>query len=215
MNDNRSVQRCLAVLRGFRGGPGQSLTGLAKSVGLSHSTVLRFLTTLESEGYVRKEGTLWSLTPQLLEIGFAALANTGVNEFIQASLQTLADKCAGTVNIGERGREEVIIIARASAESERRKILVVNLRVGSSLPRESALYSALDLPEDQWSIARYPDRKVTTVGIPLFTGPVRSLSLGLSVNDDDYGTARLEGELLPLLRAERDQIRRLMRLGEV
>jgi DNA-binding IclR family transcriptional regulator len=184
-------------------------------VGLSHSTVLRFLTTLESEGYVRKEGTLWSLTPQLLEIGFAALANTGVNEFIQASLQALADKCAGTVNIGERGRDEVIIIARASAESERRKILVVNLRVGSSLPRESALYSALDLPEDQWSIARYPDRKVTTVGIPLFKSQARSLSLGLSVNDDDYGTARLEGELLPLLRAERDQIRRLMRLGEV
>jgi hypothetical protein len=188
---------------------------LSKAVDLPHSTVLRLLNTLQGEGYVRKEGTLWSLTPQLLEIGFAALANTGVNEFIQSSLQELANRCAGTVNIGEKGRDEVIIIARASSDVERRKIVVVNLRVGSSMPRTSALYSALDLAEDQWAIARYPDRKVTTVAIPLFTGPARSLALGLSVNDDDYPMARIESELVDILRGERDQIRRLMRLGEV
>ncbi|MBO1111855.1 helix-turn-helix domain-containing protein [Bordetella petrii] len=215
MNDNRSVQRCLAVLRSFRGGPGQSLTALSRSVDLPHSTVLRLLNTLQSEGYVRKEGTLWSLTPQLLEIGFAALANTGVNDLIQASLQALADSCSGTVNIGEKSKDEAIIIARASSESERRKILVVNLRVGNSLGPKSALGSALDLPEDEWSIALYADRKVTTIGISLFTGPVRSLSLGLSVNDEDYSRQRIESELLPELRAKRDEIRRLMRLGEV
>lgn len=145
--------------------PGASLTALSKAVDLPHSTVLRFLTTLESEGYVRKEGTLWSLTPQLLEIGFAALANTGVNDVIQSALQELADQCAGTANIGERSKNDVIIIARASSEAERRKILVVNLRVGNALPPASALCSALDLPEDQWAIARYPERKVTTVGL--------------------------------------------------
>jgi DNA-binding IclR family transcriptional regulator len=188
---------------------------LSKAVDLPHSTVLRLLNTLQGEGYVRKEGTLWSLTPQLLEIGFAALANTGVNEFIQSSVQALANRCNGTVNIGERGRDEVIIIARASSDMERRKILVVNLRVGSALPRTSALYAALDLPEERWAIARYPDRKVSTVAIPLFTGPSRSLSLGLSVNDDDFPMPRIESELVAILRAERDQIRRLMRLGEV
>lgn len=215
MNDNRSVQRCLAILRGFRGGPGQSLTALSRAVDLPHSTVLRLLNTLQGEGYVRKEGTLWSLTPQLLEIGFAALANTGVNEFIQSSLQELANRCNGTVNIGEKGRDEVIVIARASSDSERRKIVVVNLRVGSSMPDTSALYRALDMPEDQWAIARYPDRKVTTVAIPLFTSSARSLSLGLSVNDEEYPVARIETELVATLRTEREQIRRLMRLGEV
>src|SRR3546814_6679135 len=49
-------------------------------------------------------------------------------------------------------------ISRASSESERRKILVVNLRVGNSLGPNSALCSALDLPEDEWSIALYADR---------------------------------------------------------
>jgi DNA-binding Lrp family transcriptional regulator len=215
MNDNRSVQRCLAILRAFRAGPGQTLTAIAKAVDLPHATVLRLLGTLHGEGYVRKEGTRWSLTPQLLEIGFAALANTGVDDLIQASLQALADRCSGTVNIGEKGKDEVIIIARASSESERRKILVVNLRVGNALPPQSALYSALDLDEERWSIARYPERKVTTLGISLHSSETRSLSLGLSVNDEEYAQARIEQEVVPLLREERAQIRRLMRLGQV
>jgi Transcriptional regulator len=215
MHDNRSVQRCLAVLRSFRSGPRQSLTSISKAVDLPHSTVLRLLHTLQGEGYVRKEGTLWSLTPQLLEIGFAALANTGVNDVIQASIQELADRCAGTVNIGEKSKNEAVIIARASSEAERRKILVVNLRVGNALGPGSALYSALDLPENEWATAHYPDRKVTTVGISLFSGNARSLSLGVSVNDEDYAKDRLESELIPLMRAKREEIRQLMQLGEV
>ncbi|MFC4276598.1 helix-turn-helix domain-containing protein [Achromobacter aloeverae] len=215
MNDNRSVQRCLAILRAFRGGPGQSLTALSQAVDLPHATVLRLLNTLLGEGYVRKEGTRWSLTPQLLEIGFAALANTGVDDLIQASLQALADRCDGMVNIGERAKEDVVIIARASSASERRKLIVVNLRVGNALPPGSALHSALGLSPDQWSTASYPERRVTTVGIALFTSPTRALSLGLSVNDDDYDAARIKAEVLPLMRAERDQILRLMHLGAV
>ncbi|OZI34325.1 IclR family transcriptional regulator [Bordetella genomosp. 10] len=215
MNDNRSVQRCLAILRAFRSGPGQSLTALSQAVDLPHATVLRLLNTLLGEGYVRKEGTRWSLTPQLLEIGFAALANTGVDDIIQSSLQALADRCDGMVNIGERAKDEAVIIARASSASERRKILVVNLRVGNALPPGSALCSALGLPPERWAVATYPDRRVTTVGIPLFTSETRALSLGLSVNDDDYDAARIEAELLPMMRDERDRILRLMHLGAV
>lgn len=215
MNDNRSVQRCLALLRCFRKGPRQSLTALSKEVQLPHSTVLRFLITLENEGYVRREGALWSLTSQLLEIGFAALENTGVTEFIQSSLQELADRCSGTINIGEKGKDDVIIIARATGAAERRKILIVNLRVGSSLSGASALFSALSLAPHEWAIVEYRDRNVITVAIPLFNGPSRTLSLGLSVDIDDYPMDRIEAELIPLLRKERHQIQRLMHLGVV
>lgn len=215
MNDNRSVQRCLAILRCFQAGPGQSLTAISNAVALSHSTVLRFLNTLENEGYVRKDGGLWSLTPQMLEIGFAALDNTGVNKTIQSSLQALADEFSGYVNIGEKNRDEVVIIARAEAESERRKLVVVNLRVGNTLPRTGALYLALDLDENNWSVVQHPDFRVITVGIALFSGSSRSLSLGISVDIDAYPPGRIESELLPRLRAERDQIKRLMHLGVV
>ena len=215
MNDNRSVQRCLAILRYFRAGPNQSLMAISNSVGLPHSTVLRFLNTLENEGYVRKDGGLWSLTPQMLEIGFAALDNAGVNQTIQASLQALADEFSGYVNIGEKNRDEVAIIARAEAESERRKLMVVTLRAGNSLPRTGALYCALDLDDDKWAIVRHPDFRIITVGIPIFSGPTRSLSLGLSVDIDAYPVARIESEVVPRMRVERDQIKRLMHLGQI
>jgi IclR family pca regulon transcriptional regulator len=215
MNDNRSVQRCLSLLRSFRGAPRKSLTDLSKAVNLPHSTVLRFLTTLENEGYVRREGALWSLTPQLLEIGFAALENAGITEFIQVSLQTLADSCAGTINIGEKAKDQVVIIARAASAIERRKLIIVNLRVGNSLPADSALYSALGMELHEWAIAHYDDRKTITVAIPLFNGASRQLSLGLSVDMDDYPMKRIEAELIPLMRKERQQIQRLMHLGEI
>src|SRR3546814_17487025 len=112
MNDNRSVQRCLAVLRSFRGGPGQSLTALSRSVDLPHSTVLRLLNTLQSEGYVRKDSTLWSLTPQWLESGFAALANTGVKALMQASFHPLATSAARTVPIREKTTNEATTTPR-------------------------------------------------------------------------------------------------------
>ncbi len=141
---------------------------------------------------MRKEGTLWSLTPQLLEIGFCALANTGVNEFYPVSLQELARRCNGDrVNIGEKGRDEVIIIARASSDEERRKIVVVNLRVGSSLPQGSALFGAgpAGRPVGDRAVSRSQgdDRGYSIVQLA-----ARSLSLGLSVNDDDDPMARIE-----------------------
>ena len=95
------------------------------------------------------------------------------------------------------------------------RLLVVNLRVGSALPPQSALYSALGLPPDRWAVASYPERSVTTLAIALFANEARALSLGLSVNGDDYDAARIEGEVLPLMRDERDRILRLMHLGEV
>src|SRR3546814_17064294 len=104
MNDNRSVQRCLAVLRSFRGGPGQSLTALSRSVDLPHSTVLRLLNTLQREGYESQEGTLWALTTQLLEMGFAAMANTGDQDLIQASLKDLPARCSRTATIGKKSK---------------------------------------------------------------------------------------------------------------
>jgi len=37
----------------------------------------------------------------------------------------------------------------------------------------------------------------------------------VSVNDEDYAKDRLESELIPLMRAKREEIRQLMQLGEV
>lgn len=213
---NRSVQRCLAVLRSFRDNPRQTLTAITGETQLPHPTVLRLLGTLEEEGYVRRaKGGGWELAPQILEIGFAALQSMGIDEFVQSSLQRLADACSGTVNLGERNRDEVIIIARASGSVERRRLFIMNLRVGSTLPKSSALYTALDLAADKWSVAPYPDRKLVSIGITVTNSPGRSLALGISVDINDYSADRIEKEIVPMLRSEREEIQRLMLLGDI
>jgi len=213
MNDNRSVQRCLSLLRAFKNQPRQTLAELSKGVELPHSTVLRFLQTLEREGYVRKEEGLWSLGPQMLDLGFTALRSMGISESVQDTLQRLADACKGTVNIGERNNDEVLVLARVSSVVEHLKMFVVNLRVGSHLPKESALYRAVDLPADQWSVAQYPELRTVTVAIPLALGPSRAVALGVSVDSEEYPLERAEGELVAMLRKERTQIEKLMMLN--
>lgn len=212
LEGNRSVQRCLALLRAFRNGPSLTLTELSRSVDLSHSTVIRFLNTLEREGYVRKDNLAWSLTPQMLELGFAALESMGVTESVQQTLQRLADECSGTANLGEKNGDHITIIGRATAAAERRKLLIMNLRVGSSLPATSALYSALSMKSDEWSIVEYPKGDHISVAIPVIVSNTRALTLGVSMSLTDYPLSRIENEVLPFLKKERLYIEGVLRL---
>lgn len=214
-NFNRSVQRCLAVLRSFRSQLKQTLTSIANETGLPHPTVLRLLGTLEEEGYVRRDQGLWTLTPQILEIGFAALHSMGVDQFVQGALQSLADEFSGIVNLGEKNNDEVIIIARATGAGEQRSLFIMNQRVGNTLPASSALYRALNVTENEWSMSRYPDHHVVSVGIPVTHGEPRSLALGISVSIQAFTPERIEHEVIPRARQVRKEIRRLMHLGDI
>ena len=214
-NVNRSVQRCLAVLRSFRHQPQQTLTAVSTETQLPHPTVLRLLNTLEEEGYVRRSQGLWSLTPQILEIGFAALHSMGVDQYVQKALQAVADEFSGIANLGEKNNDEVIIIARATGAGEQRSLFILNQRVGNTLPNTSSLYQALSVDETQWATMKYPDHHLVSVGIPVTHGEPRSLALGLSVSLSAFPDSRIEAELVPRLRVARQDIRRLMHLGDI
>lgn len=214
-NFNRSVQRCLAVLRSFRHQPKQTLTSISNETELPHPTVLRLLGTLEQEGYIRRDQNMWTLTPQILEIGFAALHSMGVDQFVQEALQSLADEFSGIVNLGEKNNNEVIIIARATGSAEQRSLFIMNQRVGNTLPNASSLYQALHAAEDQWSLSRYPEHHVVSVSIPVTRDEPRSLALGISVSIQAFSQARIEQEVIPKLRHARQNIRRLMHLGDI
>lgn len=214
-NTNRSVQRCLAVLRSFRRQPRQTLTSVSTVTALPHPTVLRLLTTLEEEGYVRRNQGVWTLAPQILEIGFAALHSMGVDQFVQGALQNLADAFAGIVNLGERNGDEVIIIARATGAAEQRSLFTLNQRVGYTLPNTSALYRALTVTENEWAVSMYPEHQLVSVGVPVIQDEPRALSLGISVGIQAFPEQRIKTELIPQLRHARTEIRRLMRLGDI
>ena len=182
---------------------------------LPHPTVLRFLLTLEEEGYVAREGNRWRLTTRVFEIGFAALESLGVTEAVQEGLQQLADAYSGTANLGEGNPEGVIIVGRAMAPAERRRLVVMNLRVGSVLPPGSALAMALALQPGEWSVLAYPESNQVSVAVPLPAAGSRQLSIGISTSAGEATPERIPAEIVPALQQAAADVSRLIGLAPV
>jgi IclR family transcriptional regulator, pca regulon regulatory protein len=215
MKSNRSIQRCLGIFQAFRQNGRPTLAELARAVELPHPTVLRFLSTLEEEGYVARENSRWRLTPRTLEIGFAAMESLGVGDAVQEILQGLANAYSGTSNLGEAHAEGVIIIGRTMAPAERRRLVVMNLRVGSVLPPASALASALGMPADRWATLDYPDSNQASVAVPVPGVAPRVLSVGISMDMSEARDGRIEREAVPALQQAAATIGRLLSLAPV
>src|SRR4249920_957214 len=72
----QSFARGLGVIRSFSAqAPQQTLTEVAQRTGLTRAGARRILLTLESLGYVQSQGRQFSLTPKILDLGFAYLSS--------------------------------------------------------------------------------------------------------------------------------------------
>lgn len=133
---NRSLVRGLAIIRAFNQTPRPSLTEIARQVGLTKATCLRFLRTLQEEGYVDYDDALkrYQLRPLVLELGYAALASLSLPTMVTPEIQALADETGGAVNLSVLDGDEVVILARTIAQAEKRKLVTMNLHVGMRLP---------------------------------------------------------------------------------
>lgn len=215
MKSNRSIQRCLSIMRAFRVQGRPTLAELARAVDLPHATVLRFLLTLEEEGYTAREGNHWRLTPLVFELGFAAMESLGISDALQDVLQQLANTYSGTANLGETHHDGVIIIGRAMAPAERRRLIVMNLRVGSVLPSTSALAQGLTMPVGQWTRFDYPDGNQISIATPIPHTDSRRLSVGISADAAEAAHGRLEQEMVPALLQAAETIKNILRIGAV
>jgi IclR family transcriptional regulator, pca regulon regulatory protein len=88
----RSVARALKVISGFGvDAPAQTLAQVAARNGLDRATARRVLLTLEELGYVRREARQFSLTPRVLELGFAYMSSLPFWSVADDVLKELAD----------------------------------------------------------------------------------------------------------------------------
>lgn len=168
IKQNRSLSRGLRILRTFNDLPRPSLSEIASTVELDKTTCRRFLITLQEEGYVEYDDALkrYQLRPLVLELGYAALGSMSVPTLAAPYMQELANRTGGAANLSVLEGAEIVLVGRAVAEAEKRKLVTMNLHVGMRLPAHCTamgrMLIATSHDDVRGFVAQMPLQKVTT-----------------------------------------------------
>jgi len=128
-----ALSRGLEVLRAFQ--PHDGLLGnqeIAARTGLPKPTVSRLTYTLTRLGYLTPVPRFekYQLTPAVMALGYAALANLGVGRLSEPYREELMRETGGAVAVGGRDRRSMIYFG----QSRNGLTLGVQLDVGSRIP---------------------------------------------------------------------------------
>jgi IclR family pca regulon transcriptional regulator len=127
----QSLERGLAVIRAFGAeSPELRLSDVARATGLTRAAARRFLLTLVRLGYVRQEGTTFSLRPRVLELGYAYLSALSLPEVAQPHMEALVAEVNESSSIAVLDDLEVVYVARVPTQ----RIMTITIAVGTRLP---------------------------------------------------------------------------------
>jgi IclR family pca regulon transcriptional regulator len=127
----RSLERGLAVLRAFDGdAPVQTLSDVARRAGLTRAAARRFLLTLADLGYVRVDGRLFSLTPKVLELGYAYLSALTLPQVAGPHLEALSARVHESASMSVLDGADVVYVARVATS----RLMTAAITIGTRLP---------------------------------------------------------------------------------
>lgn len=159
----QSLERGLAVIRAFDAStPQLTLSDVARATGLTRAAARRFLLTLVDLGYVRTDGRLFTLSPRVLELGYAYLSSMSLPEVAQPHLKRLVAQVHESSSVSVLDGDDVVYVARVATS----RIMAVSITVGTRFPAYAAsmgrvLLAGLD-PEDlEAYLARVELRPIT------------------------------------------------------
>ena len=128
-----SVEKGLKVLRAFyHRRRALSLLDVTALTGMSRSSAQRFLYTLKALGYLRQdpETRRYTLSPRVLDFGFAYLQNDALVECASPYLLEASKRARETVNLTRLDGPEVIYVSRFPS----RNVISVDVVLGERLP---------------------------------------------------------------------------------
>ncbi|MES3002960.1 MAG: IclR family transcriptional regulator [Pseudomonadota bacterium] len=127
----QSFARGLDVIRSFSAqAPRQTLTEVAGRAGLTRAGARRILLTLQTLGYVESDGKLFSLTPRILDLGFAYLSSMPIWNLAEPVMEALVDQVKESCSAAALDGNDIVYVLRVPT----RKIMSIGLGVGSRLP---------------------------------------------------------------------------------
>ncbi|WP_119697788.1 IclR family transcriptional regulator domain-containing protein [Microbacterium halotolerans] len=127
----QSLQRGVEVLRAFDGYEAAlSVAEVSARVEFSRPVVRRILLTFQELGYADCVGSLWSLTPRILELGAGYFAASSLPEISYRYLPVAVERTGETCSVGVLNGDDVIHVARI----EDHRPLPDAVRIGHQLP---------------------------------------------------------------------------------
>lgn len=127
----QSLARGLAVIKAFDSEhPARTLSDVAKATGVSRATARRSLHTLVRLGYVRNDGTLFGLTPKVLELGHAYLGGLSLPQVAEPHLRDLMIDVRETASLSVLDGDHVVHVARVATTG----VITVAINVGARFP---------------------------------------------------------------------------------
>ena len=128
----QGLERGFAVVKAFSADGDRRLTvaEVARRTSLTRAVARRYLLTLEALGYVVHDGTYFTLTPRILDLGFTYLATVDVANIAQPSMERIVHTLRESCSIAVLDGPDVVYVARVAAK----RIMSINLVVGSRLP---------------------------------------------------------------------------------
>ncbi len=127
----QSFARGLEVIEAFQPGFGaMTLTEVSAATGYSRATVRRFLHTLVHLGYMRTDGKTFSLTPRVMQLGYAYLASQSLPDVLEPILADLSAELGESTSASVLDGTDVVYIAR----QQTRRIMHVAITVGTRFP---------------------------------------------------------------------------------
>ncbi|MES2955847.1 MAG: IclR family transcriptional regulator [Pseudomonadota bacterium] len=127
----QSFARGLEVIRSFSAqSPRQTLSEVAARSGLSRAGARRILLTLQTLGYVDSDGKHFSLTPRILDLGFAYLSSMPIWNLAEPVMEDLVEEVRESCSAAVLDGTDIVYVLRVSTH----KIMSITLGVGSRLP---------------------------------------------------------------------------------
>jgi len=152
----QSLERGLAVIRAFdEHNPELTLSDVARSTGLTRAAARRFLLTLEDLGYVRSDGRWFTLSPRILDLGYAYLSSLSLTEVAEPHLERLVAEVHESSSVSVLDGEDVVYVARVPTS----RIMTVSINVGTRFPAYATSMGRVllsGMPDDE--LEAYLDR---------------------------------------------------------
>lgn len=126
----QSLDRGLSVIRALAQHEPQTLSEVANATHLARATARRFLLTLEQLHYVQQHDRRFSLTPQVLELGYAYLSSLSLPEIAGPHLSRLVEQVRESSSVSILDGNDIVYVARVPVRS----IMSVAISLGTRFP---------------------------------------------------------------------------------